>query len=135
MNFRHKESVLENAITNHVVRTTFNQWMLDLDHGPDRFIYPNLRTYLIKTVRDYIELENQDGSFINDVFSTWEIVIRDIHIESEICYNWAESIDLSLYNYPDGASERVRYAGRSGLSERQKSYLKNTANQVHDLVS
>ena len=106
----------------------FNQWLLIVDHGPDELAYPSLKTYLIKTVRDFIEFENQDGGFINDIFSTWDFLVSDIHINSTLGHNWGESVDLSIY--AEAVEKRAKYLTTPSLSEGQKAYLAETATQL-----
>ena len=57
-------------IHNHEVRTVFTQWLLIVDHGPNELAFPSLKTYLIKTIQDFIKFEDQNDAFINDIFST-----------------------------------------------------------------
>ncbi len=115
-------------IHNHEVRTVFTQWLLIVDHGPDELAFPSLKTYLIKTIRDFIEFEDQDGGFINDIFSTWNFLMSDIHVDSTTGHNWGESIDLLIY--AEAVENRTAYLTTPSLNERQKAYLNETAIQL-----
>ena len=84
-------------ISNDEVQRIFTQWLISVNHDLDKLIFPNLKTYLAKTMRDVIEFENQDNTFINTICSTWDFLIEDIHVDSIDGHNWAESIDLSIY--------------------------------------
>lgn len=116
---------LVECIHNHDVRSIFNSWLVFVNHGPDEYAFPSLKVYLIKTVRDLIEFEDQDGAFINDVFSTWDFLVMDIHVDSTVGYNLGESIDLSVYE--EAAKKRDTFLNRPSLSQDQKVYLKETA--------
>jgi len=109
------------------VRLVFNLWLALVDHGPDRLIFPTLKTYLIKTVCDFIEFENQASGFINDLFSTWDFLIEDIHVDSIDRYNWGESVNLSMY--AEIAHERSTYS-QASLSKDQQAYLDETAAEL-----
>ncbi len=106
------------------MRRVFTQWLLLVNFGSDGAGYPNLKTYLIKTVRDFIEFEQQDGVFLNSLFSTWDFLVADIHVESTEGHNWGESIDLSLY--AEAVKDRATYLTHP-FSQFQKAYLKETA--------
>jgi len=96
-----------------------------VNHGIDEYAFPSLKIYLIKTVRDFIEFEDQDRSFVNEVFSTWDFLVTDIHIDSTDGYNWGESIDLSVY--AEAITKRETFLTTHSLSQDQKAYLKETA--------
>src|SRR6185295_2096726 len=116
---------LVGLIHNRDVRTVFNQWLLLVNHGIDEYAFPSLKIYLIKTVRDFIEFEDQDRSFVNEVFSTWDFLVMDIHVDSTDGYNWGESIDLSVY--AEAITKRETFLTTHSLSQDQKAYLKKTA--------
>ena len=107
------------------MRTTFSQWIALVDHGLDEFAFPSLKAYLIKNVRDCIEFEDQDGAFINDVFSMWDFLVTDVHVDSTLGYNLGESIDLSMY--AEAIKKRETFLEKLSLSQDQKAYLKETA--------
>jgi hypothetical protein len=118
-------------IHNHDVRTVFNQWLLMVDQGPDELAFPSLKTYLIKTARDFIEFEDQDGTFINDMFSTWDFLVMDIHVDSTAGHNWGEGVDLLIY--AEAVKNRAEYSTTLSLAENQRAYLIETANQLNIL--
>ena len=45
-------------ISNDEVQRIFTQWLISVNHDLDKLIFPNLKTYLAKTMRDVIEFEN-----------------------------------------------------------------------------
>jgi len=111
-------------IHNHDVRCVFTQWISLVNFRSNEAGYPSLKTYLIKSICDFIEFEQQDGSLLNSLFSTWDFLVTDIHIESTEGHNWGESIDLSLY--AEAVQARETYSTHP-LSQSQKAYLKEMA--------
>ena len=114
-------------ISNHEVQRIFTQWLISVNHDLDKLIFPNLKTYLAKTMRDVIEFENQGNTFINTICSTQDFLIEDIHVDSIDGHNWAESIDLSIYK--EAVKERSLHS-TVALSQRQQAYLDETTAEL-----
>jgi len=110
------------------VRRVFSQWLLSLNSGYES-AFPSLKTYLIKTVRDFIEFEHDERILQNQLFSTWDFLVADVHVDSTQGHNWGESIDLSLYEAV--VKDRVICLSSSLLTQTQIRYLRDTAAEAN----